>query len=123
VNLRAIAATTTSGISPPVPAVLLRSAGYTIGAGRTQVPAYADPLNVLVKVQALDGKDLKQVENLNINGTIRAIYITGQLYATERPTTKGGDVVTIGSQEWLVVKILETWPTWTKAAIVLQGGQ
>jgi len=71
----------------------------------------------------MDGKELRHLENMNIQGTIRAIYLRGALAGVIRPTSKGGDLVTLpdGSQ-WLVVKVIESWPLWTKCAIALQGG-
>ena len=63
------------------------------------------------------------VDGLNIQGTIRAIYLHGTLAGVVRPNQTGGDLVKRknDSETWLVVKVLESWPDWTKAAIVLQG--
>jgi hypothetical protein len=74
-------------------------------------------------MQALDSVDLKQLDGLNIQGTTRALYMRGTLAGVIRPDTKGGDIIEIGGQTWLVVKVLESWPNWTKVAIVLQGGE
>jgi len=37
------------------------------------------------------------------------------------PKAKGGDLVKIGNDTWLVVKVLEIFPNYTKAVICLQG--
>ncbi len=104
---------------------MLLSNGYTTGAGAKQVPTYAAPLTgVPAQVQALDGKDLKQMENLNIQGDIKAIYLYPSLAGVVRPSQKGGDIVRRAGQfagDWLVVKVLEEWPQWCKCAIVLQN--
>ena len=122
-DLRGLANGVTSGVNPNQTVRVQRSTGYTIGAGRKQVPSYANPVEGPGQVQALDGKDLQQLEGLNIQGTIRAIYLRGALAGVIRPHGTGGDLVqTADGQTWLVVKVLESWPTWTKAAIVLQGG-
>ncbi len=106
-----------------------RSTGYTIGAGAKQVPTYAAPVTGPAQVQALDSVELKQLDNLNIQGVVKGIYLRGALAGVVRPNQQGGDLVTIASPApapyigtWLVVKVLETWPNWVKAAIVLQGG-
>lgn len=122
-DLRGLANGVSSTINPNQTVRVSRSTGYTIGAGRKQVPSYAAPVEGPGQVQALDGKDLQQLDGLNIQGTIRAIYLRGALAGVIRPDGTGGDLVeTADGQTWLVVKVLESWPTWTKAAIVLQGG-
>lgn len=119
-NLRGIANAISSVINPNVAAQILRSAGYTIGQGARQVPTYYDAESVFVQVQALDGKDLQQIDGLNIQGTVKAIFVQGVVKGASRPDGTGGDIVMIGTQKWLVVKVLEGWSTWTKAAAVLQ---
>lgn len=120
-DLRGIANGVTSTVNPNQTVTVLRSTGYTIGAGRRQVPSYAAPVTGPGQIQALDANDLKQLDGLNIQGTIRAIYLRGALAGVIRPDGTGGDIVQIAGQDWLVVKVLEGWPTWTKAAICLQG--
>ena len=100
---------------------VLRSTGYTIADGRRQVPSYAPAVTGPAQVQALDCSELRQLENLNIQGVIRGIYLRGALAGVIRPDSKGGDLVQFNSQNWLVVRVLETWPTWSKAAICYQG--
>jgi len=120
-DLRGLANSVTSTINPNETVTVLRSTGYTIGAGAKQVPAFAAPVTGPAQVQALDANDIKQLDGLNIQGTIRAIYLRGTLAGVVRPNQTGGDIVQRGAQNWLVVKVLESWPDWTKAAIVLQG--
>jgi len=120
-DLRGIANGVSSTVNPNKTVTVRRSTGYTIGAGRKQVPGYADPVTGPAQIQALDANDIKQLDGLNIQGTVRAIYLRGVLAGVVRPDGTGGDLVQIDGQNWLVVKVLEGWPTWTKAAIVLQG--
>lgn len=120
-NLRAIANAATQSINPNTPVTVKVSSGYTTDpASRRQVPAYTVETGQ-ANIQALDGKDLKQLDGLNIQGTIRAAYLYGNLAGVVRPDSKGGDLVEFNSQSWLVVKVLETWPDWCKVAIVYQG--
>mgnify|MGYP000016301266 FL=1 len=119
-DLRGIANGVTSTVNPNKTVTVRRSTGYTIGAGRKQVPGYADPVTGPAQIQALDANDIKQLDGLNIQGTVRAIYLRGVLAGVVRPDGTGGDLVEVDGQTWLVVKVLEGWPTWTKAAIVLQ---
>ena len=121
-DLRGIANSVASSINPNITVGVKRSTGYTTGAGHRQVPTYAAEVTGPAQMQALDGNDLKQMDGLNVQGTIRALYLRGALAGVVRPDGTGGDLVTIGQQEWLVVKVLESWPAWCKVAIVLQGG-
>ena len=121
-DLRSIANSVSSTINPNISVIVRRSTGFTIGTGRKQIPSYAADVTGPAQMQALDGKDLKQLDGLNIQGTIRALYLRGALAGVVRPDSTGGDLVLIGAETWLVVKVLESWPTWTKAAIALQGG-
>ena len=84
------------------------------------MPSYANPVTAQAQLQALDGDDLKQIDGLNIQGTLRAIYLYDAVTGVVRPDMKGGDLITINDKDWLVVRVLESWPTWTKACIVLQ---
>jgi len=43
-NLRRIANSVTTAVNPNVSVTLLKSNGYTIGPGLTQIPSYADPI-------------------------------------------------------------------------------
>ncbi len=119
-DLRGLANGVTSTVNPNKTVTVRRSTGYTIGAGRRQVPSYAAPVSGPAQIQALDADDIKQLDGLNIQGTVRAIYLRGVLAGVVRPDGTGGDLVEVDGQTWLVVKVLEGWPTWTKAAIVLQ---
>jgi len=119
-NLRAIANQCSSVINPNIAITIRVSDGYTIGAGRKQEPSYLPDAEGYGQLQALDGDDLKQMEGLNIQGVVKALYITGTLAGVIRPDSKGGDLVIIDGQTWLVAKVLEGWSNWTKAAIWLQ---
>lgn len=119
-DLRGLANSVSSTINPNKQVTVLRSNGYTIGAGRRQVPAYDAPIVGPANIQAMSTSDVQQLDGLNIQGNIRAIYLKGVLAGVIRPDGTGGDIIEIDGEQWLVVKVLENWPDWTKAAIVQQ---
>lgn len=120
-DLQALANPLVESVNPNTLVSIQASTGYTnTGAGYRQVPAYADPVTGFAQVQELTSSELKQIEGLNIQGVMRAIYFRGPLNGVIRPDSKGGDLVMFGGQIWLVVKTLEQWPTFSKAVIVLQ---
>lgn len=122
-DLRGIANRVTSTINPNEMVTLLPSTGFTVGAGAKQIPTYGTPVTGPAQVQALDSSELLKLNGLNIQGDIRAIYLRGVLAGVIRPEQIGGDLIKRGfpQETWLVVKVLETWPNWTKAVIVHQG--
>lgn len=119
-DLRGIANQVSDVVNPNILVTISRSTGSTTGAGAKQTPTYSDPVDIYAQLQALDGAELKHIQKLNIQGTLRTLYITGPLAAVIRPTQQGGDIVMIGSQKWLTTKVGETWPLWTRVVIVLQ---
>jgi hypothetical protein len=127
-DLRGIANTVSNTVNPNMIVSVQRSTGSTVGAGLKQVPTYADPVSGPAQLQALDSSELRQIEGINLQGVIRGIYLRGALAGIVRPNSTGGDLVIIAAPApaqyigtWLVVKVLETWPLWAKAVIVLQG--
>lgn len=97
------------------------SQGLTIGA-EPMTTALVMP----AQVQALSGHDLRQIEGLNLQGTLRAIYVSGSLQGVVRPLMLGGDLVILpDGTVWLVTVVGEPWMTsafWTKAILTLQNG-
>lgn len=126
-DLRGIANSVSNAVNPNMIVSVTRSTGYTVGAGLKQVPTYAAPVTGPAQLQALDSSELRQLDGLNLQGVIRGIYLRGVLAGVIRPDSTGGDLVIIAAPApvqyigtWLVVKVLETWPLWTKAVIVRQ---
>jgi hypothetical protein len=120
IDVRALANAAIQPVNQNVSVTITASTGYTIGAGRKQVPSYAAPVTGMAQVQALDGKDLQKMEGLNLQGVTRALYLRGPLHGVIREDGTGGDLIAYLGKTWLVAKVLETWPTWTKVAIVEQ---
>lgn len=129
-DLRGIANSVTNAVNENMAVTVTPSTGSTVGTagnGYKQVPTYAAPVSGFAQLQALDGSDLKQIDGLNLQGVLRAIYLRGALAGVIRPNSKGGDIVTIAAPAppmyvgtWLVVKVLEQWPLWAKCVINLQ---
>jgi hypothetical protein len=97
------------------------STGYTIGAGQKQVPTYATPITGYAQIQAVTNEELQHIDGMNLQGTYKVLYLSGQLFAAVRPEELGGDLVTIDGEVWLVTQLLERWSTWCKVFICLQS--
>ena len=120
-DLRGIANSVSSTVNSNVPIIYYKSDGYTIGAGQKQVPSYSDGIAGFGQVQALDSIALKHLEGLNIQGVVRAIYLYGDIAGVIRPDARGGDLIQIGCDQWLVVTVIEHWTGWCKVAAQYQG--
>lgn len=119
-NLHSLVAGAIAAINPPVVATWRKSNGYTKNAEYQQVPAYIDTTGVQVQMQALSGKETERLNGLNIQGVLRSVHVNGQVAAVSRTLQEGGDVFVVGSQTWLVVQVLESWPDWSRVAVCLQ---
>lgn len=121
-DLHGIASPAVGAVNPLVPVTIAISTGSTINADGSPTLTYDDPITgVMAQVQPMTGRELSQVEGLNLQGTKRGIYLEGNIDAIQRLNQKGGDLITMeDGSVWLTVLILEAWPDWVKAAITLQ---
>ena len=109
-NLHAIANRYISAVNPNSIATLRISAGYVTNLDGKRVPQYAPPVTVQAQVQSLANIELRQIESLNIQGIVSAAYLYGDINGLVRLDKKGGDLLTIDGQDWLIVVVLENWP-------------
>ena len=125
-DLRSIAGSVITAVNPYILATVMSSTGYTIAPDGKQTPAYNTVTDVPVQVQSLSFRDLMQVEGLNLNGTLRSIYLNGVANATVRVSSKGGDLITLtdgpNAGVWLVNLVAEQWPDWVHVIATLQNG-
>ncbi|MEG2551379.1 MAG: hypothetical protein RSA68_03965 [Hafnia sp.] len=93
--------------------------GFTTLPGGKRAPSY-NSVDVIVQLQELSSTDLRQVDSVNIQGILRSAYLNGNFNGVNRPEQKGGDILMIGEEKWLVVKVPELWPDWCRVIINLQ---
>lgn len=119
--LRGIANRAIQSVRHDEAVTIRRSTGSTIGAGLKPQPTYAADAPAMAQLQALSGDDLKQLEGLNVQGTLLSCYVDGVIKGVERPSGTGGDlIVRADGSTWLVVHVFENWGEWTRAAICMQ---
>jgi hypothetical protein len=120
-NLHKIVAGSIATVNPHQRAVLEISTGYTTNADGSRVPSYANPIIVTAQVQFLSEAELQHLASLNIQGSTRSIYLSGELNAVQRLTQVGGDLITLGDGTlWLTTAVMEQWPDWCKVSVVMQ---
>ena len=106
------------------------STGFTPNAAGKQVPNYGPAQAVYAQIQPPSAMDLKHLEFMNIQGTIRSAWLYGDPQGISRIDARGGDLLQFPQytgnpiDNWLIVKPDETWPVgngdWSKVFLVLQ---
>lgn len=121
-NLRGIANRLTTAINPNVSATVKVCTGYATSASGKRTPTYADPVVIKVQQQALTKKEIEHLDSMNLSNAQVALYANLQLTGVDRTKGSGGDLVTIGSDTFLVTAVLEGWTTagWCKVAATRQ---
>lgn len=118
-NLRGIANSITQAINPNTEGVFRINTGFTTLPGGKKVPSYSE-VDVTVQMQELSTTDLRQIDAINIQGILKTAYLNGNFNGVNRPEQKGGDILVVNGQQWLVVKVPELWPDWCRVIVNLQ---
>lgn len=126
-NLHGIARGAIESVNPDIPAVLKRSTGeYDTAPDGGRTPKYVTCTGN-IQVQGVNGRDLEHVNNLNIQGVLRTVFLSCHAFGVVRTSQKGGDLLYFAepyggqAQEWRVVHVAETWPEWSKVIVCLQS--
>ena len=128
-NLHGIVRGVVTAVNPDLTVTVKQSTGYTTNADGAQVPSYST-VPAQAQVQALSGKDLHQIEGMNLQGSLCAIYLYGAVSGVVRASQQGGDLIVIPSGvyagTWLVTITLEQWSdggpaSWCKVCGTLQN--
>lgn len=122
-NLHALVAPVISVVNPYQAVTVQFSEGWTQNLDYSRTPAYSAPVPMQGQIQPLTYPDLRLLDQLNLQGAQRAIYLSGDLQGVIRVSQQGGDLITMADGTvWLTVTVLEQWPDWVKAAVKLQNG-
>lgn len=129
-NLHEIVRPAIQAVNPDTQARWIVSTGYAVVNGR-QAAQYAPAVPVRAQVQPPSGKLLQHVNFLNIQGTLRSVYMYGNPQSVSRVDAKGGDLLqfpqNVGKpvDNWLVLIVEESgWNlddgSWSKVGVILQ---
>src|SRR5579863_7272770 len=123
-NLHAVAGPVVGAINPIVTVQLQTGMTATTAADGTVTPVYST-ISVPAQIQALTGKDLRQIASLNLEGTLRAIYFYGAVTGLIRASQTNGTLVTFpDGSNWMVFIEFEPWSAtagWSKVGVVRQN--
>lgn len=130
-NLHSIVRPAITTVNADTAATWLVSTGASDGADGSRTPTYAAGQPVTAQAQPPSGKLLAHAEFLNIQGTIRSVYMYGNPLSISRVDAKGGDLIqfpqNVGApiDNWLVFTVEEngwnlTDGSWSRVGVVLQ---
>ena len=119
-NLHGLVSGSIAAVNPMTAVTYQISTGYVAMASGKREPVYSTPITESMQVQQLSTSDLKLIENKNITGVTRKVYLTGQLNTINRAGQLGGDKLVFDSQNWLVVHVLEQFPEWSCVVVKQQ---
>ncbi|QDH17411.1 hypothetical protein [Swingsia samuiensis] len=108
-------------VNGQIQAVLKVTNGYTVNDDFSKTPNELE-ISVMIEVQAMSTSDLRQVQNINQQSDMRAVYIRGGIKGLNRPLQTGGDILHFYGSDWKVVQVLEEWgmEEWTKLVVSRQ---
>lgn len=125
-NLHALVRGPITSVNPDILITYKKSTGFTVDGAGVQTPTYATFTNVAAQIQGYDGDRLIHTEKLNIQGVYRSVHVFGNTQGVVRPNAQGGDLLYFAQspggaiQTWLVVRVRETWPDWSRVIVCLQ---
>lgn len=129
-NLHATVRAAIQSVNPDRTVAYVQSTGYTRNSAGKQIPAYAAPVLVQAQIQPPSARDLRHLDFLNIQGTIRTVFLFSNPQGIDRIDARGGDLLVFPQfsgaplDNWLIVRPDETWDVgqggWSKLFAVLQ---
>jgi hypothetical protein len=129
-NLEIIAGGAIAAVNPQRTILWMKSNGYTTDNTGHRAPSFAPAIQILAQIQPLPTRELEHMDSLNIQGTLRAIYLAAEAASVVRIGKEGGDLFQFSDPvlrncalaTWLAVGVEETWSTWSKVIVQLQNG-
>lgn len=114
-------------VNSDIAATLRRSTGYTTAAGGVRTPTYADTTG-RIQPQPLSASQLKHMNDLNIQGVLRKVYMYGDWGGPIRADKTGGDLLVFPRTKngpavtWKIAVEIEAWNDsgWCCVGVVLQ---
>jgi hypothetical protein len=86
-------------------------------------PTFAPVQSIWAQIQPLSTDELAHMENLNIQGVLRQVYMKGAVASAVREDGTGGDLLQFPEvpwgpeRTWLVMRVEEQWPSWCKVVV------
>jgi hypothetical protein len=122
-NLHAIVGPIVSAINPTQIIQIAMGSGYATAADGTLTASY-ESASFPAQIQALTGRELRHVDALNIQGTMRALYLYGNVTGIIRFSQTNGSLVKFpDGSVWMCFVEFEPWSVtagWCKIGVLSQ---
>ena len=122
-NLHSIVGPIIGSVNPNQTVQIATGVGSTTASDGTRTPSYSIT-STPAQIQALTGPELRQVENLGVEGTKRGIYFYGNVVGLIRASQTNGTLVQFADGSvWMVFVEFEPWSAtagWSKVGVVRQ---
>ena len=128
-NLHGVVRGAITTVNPDIPACLF----YSTGEFETSDAGVCTPKYKIkkgnIQVQGVNGRDLQLINNINMQGIFRSVYLYGELSGIVRSNQQGGDLLEFADvgccevKKWLVVQVAEIFPDWCKVIVCQQLDQ
>lgn len=132
-NLRSLVCGAINAVNEDQQIAWLQYQSYTVDSTTgAATPVYAAPQTVWAQVQPLPTDELAHMDQLNIQGVLRSVYIRGAVASAVREDGTGGDKLQFPEiaggpvRTWLVMLVPEQWndagvPAWCRVTVRLQN--
>lgn len=119
-NLHGIVAPIIAAVNPNQQVQIATGTGSTTALDGTRTPSYSIQ-SVPAQIQALTSPELRMVDNLNVQGDVRAVYFYGDVTGLLRASQVNGTLVKFADGSvWMVFVEFEPWGTtagWSKVGV------
>ena len=129
-NLHAIVRGSINAVNNDILIAWQASAGPSLNASTgVATPTYAPAKNIWAQIQPLPTQRLMHLNELNIQGVLRQVYMKDAVASAVRPDGTGGDLLQFAEvpngplRTWLVVMVDEQWSTFCRVVAQLQNDQ
>jgi hypothetical protein len=100
--------------------VIKKYLGVARNVDGERVPTYTT-INGLGNVQALSSTALGYAEKMGLQGELLSVYSLAPNFLTgSMQGATGGDLITVDGADWLVITLVESYPTYCHAIIQRQ---
>lgn len=122
-NLLSLTTGAIQTVNPNIIGTVKVSTGAVMNPDYSDLTTYNTFPNQSFQVQALSGWQIRQAEQLNLQGIVRSVYLNGAIEGLDRPAGKGGDLLVFSGSTWLVTEVAEPWGNdgWTRVVVTLQS--
>lgn len=125
-NLHHIVRGAIGSVNPDRTVTYQASTGFTTDSTGKRIPTYDILEDVSAQIQGVSGREVQLLMAMGIQGVLRSVHLYGNAQGVVRPDEKGGDLMVFAQvpgeidQTWKVVKVMETWPDWSRVIVCLQ---